>query len=123
MWFDVIKMFVTIAQHKKEINIAQRERVSKMYAEMSQLLVDTVKELKEDVYPQGKCATMWALSQDVLNYLQDKINEEELKMLHDMLHSCSQLEREYATRHNPDTINYIFDAAGRLHALSILYSV
>ena len=123
MWFDVIKMFVTIAQHKKEVNIEQRERVSKMYAEMSELLVDTVKDLRSDVYPQGKCAAMWALSENVLNYLQDKINDEELKMLNDMLHSCSQLEREYATRHDPDTIKAMFDAAGRLHALSILYSV
>lgn len=123
MWFDVIKMLVTIAQHKKEVNIAQRERVSKMYLQMSELLVDTVKDLRSDVYPHGKCATMWSLAENVLNYLQDKVNDEELKMLHEMLHSCSQLEREYATRQDPATINAMFEAAGRLHTLSILYSV
>lgn len=123
MWFDVIKMFVTIAQHKKEQDLAQRIRISKLYFEMSELLVNTVTDLRNNVYPQGKCATMWALSEDVLNYLQDKINDEELKMLHDMLHSCSQLEKEYATREDPETIKKMFDAAGRLHSLSILYSV
>jgi hypothetical protein len=123
MWFDLIKLLVTIAQHKKEVNIEQRERVSKMYFQMSELLLDVIKDFKNDVYPSGKCATMWALSENVLNYLQDKVNTEELNMLHDMLHSCSQLEKEYALRKEPQIINAIIDASGRLHALSILYSV
>lgn len=123
MWFDLIKMLVTIAQHKKEVNIEQRERVSKLYKEMSQLLIDTALDLSKDIYPQGKCATMWALSENLLEYLSDKINEEELNMLHQMLHSCSQLEREYATRQDPDTIKFIFDTSGRFQALSMLYSV
>lgn len=123
MWFDVIKMFVTIAQHKKETNIKQRERVSKLYSQMSELLVDAAKDLSKDVYPQGKCAAMWTLSENVLNYLQDKVNEEELSIISGMLHNCSQLEKEYATRYEQRTINEMFEAAGRLQALSILYSV
>lgn len=123
MWIDLIKMLVTIAQHKKEVNIQEKERVSKMYSEISALLVDAVKDLTNDIYPQGKCAAMWALSQNVLTYLDDKVNDEELKLLHQMLHSCSQLEREYATRKDPETIKRMFDAAGQMQALSILYSV
>lgn len=123
MWIDLIKMLVTIAQHKKEVNIQEKERVSKMYSEISALLVDAVKDLTNDIYPQGKCAAMWALSQNVLTYLDDKVNDEELKLLHQMLHSCSQLELEYATRKDPETIKRIFDAAGQMQALSILYSV
>jgi hypothetical protein len=123
MWLDIIKMLVTIAQHKKEVNISERERISKMYSQMSELLVDAVKDLTNDVYPQGKCAAMWALSQNVLTYLEDKVNHEELNLLHQMLHSCSQLEREYASRKDPDTIKRMFDAAGQMQALSILYSV
>ena len=123
MWIDLIKMLVTIAQHKKEVNIQEKERVSKMYSEISALLVEAVKDLTNDIYPQGKCAAMWALSQNVLTYLDDKVNDEELKLLHQMLHSCSQLEREYATRKDPETIKRMFDAAGQMQALSILYSV
>lgn len=123
MWIDLIKMLVTIAQHKKEVNIQEKERVSKMYSEISALLVDAVKDLTNDIYPQGKCAAMWALSQNVLTYLDDKVNDEELNLLHQMLHSCSQLELEYATRKDPETIKRIFDAAGQMQALSILYSV
>jgi hypothetical protein len=123
MWFDVIKMFVTIAQHKKETDIQQRERVSKLYMQMSELLADATKDLSNDIYPQGKCAAMHTLSENVLNYLQDKVNEEELQMMRELLHYCSQLEREYAKRKEPETIKEMFDAAGRLHGLSILYSV
>lgn len=123
MWLDLIKMLVTIAQHKKEVNIEQRERISKMYFQMSEILIDVIKDLKNNVYPSGKCATMWGLSENILNYLQDKINAEELNMLHQMLHSCSQLEREYAFREDPQTISVMIDASGRLHALSILYAV
>jgi len=123
MWFDVIKMFVTIAQHKKEADMQQRERVSKLYSQMSELLVDAAKDLSQDVYPQGKCAAMWTLSENVLDYLQDKVNQEELTMISGLLHSCSQLEKEYAYRKEPETIKELFDAAGRLHGLSILYSV
>jgi hypothetical protein len=123
MWFDVIKMLVTIAQHKRETDQTQKERVSKMYAQMSELIVDAAKELSQDVYPQGKCAAMWTLATNVLNYLEDKVNQEELKMIADLLHNCSQLEKEFATRKEPETIKELFDAAGRLHGLSILYSV
>lgn len=123
MWFDVIKMFVTIAQHKKEVDIKQRERVSKLYSQMSDLLAEAAKDLSQDIYPQGKCATMWTLSENVLNYFQDKVNDEELKMMSDLLSYCSKLEREYAKRKEPETIKEMFDAAGRLQGLSILYSV
>jgi hypothetical protein len=123
MWFDVIKMFVTIAQHKKEVNIQQRERVSKLYSQMSELITEAARDLSKDIYPEGKCATMWSLSENVLDYFKDKINEEELKMMADLLQYCSKLEREFALRKEPETIKQLFDAAGRLHALSILYSV
>lgn len=123
MWFDVIKMFVTIAQHKKEVDIKQRERVSKLYSQMSELIVEAAKDLSKDVYPHGKCAAMWTLAENVLNYLQDKVNEEELKMMSDLLQECSKLEREYALRFEQKTINDLFEAAGRLQGLSILYSV
>ncbi len=123
MWFEVIKLIVTIAQHKKETDQKQKERVSKMLLQMSELLVETAKELATGVYPQGKCATMWALSEDFLNYVQDKVNEEEFKLISELLHSCSQLEREYADRENPQTITDLFLASGQLHSLSILYGV
>lgn len=123
MWFDIIKMFVTIAQHKKEVDIKQRERVSKLYSQMSELIAEAAKDLSKDIYPQGKCATMWTLSENLLNYLEDKVNQEELTMISGMLHNCSQLEREYAYRHDVQTIKDLFDAAGRLQALSMLYSV
>lgn len=123
MWFDVIKMFVTIAQHKKETDIEQRERVSKLYSQMSELLVDTAKDLSQDVYPQSKCSAMWMLAENLLDYLHDKVNQEELSMITDLLHHSSQLEKEYARRKEPETIKELFDAAGRLHGLSILYSV
>lgn len=123
MWFDLIKMLVTIAQHKREVNIEQKEKVSKLYAEMSHLLSETALELSKDVYPVKKCAAMWTLSENLLEYLKDKVNEDELQLLGQLLKSCSQLEREYANRQDPDTIKVIFDAAGRFQALSMLYSV
>jgi hypothetical protein len=123
MWFDLIKMLITIAQHKREVNIEQRERVSKLYKEMSQLLTETALDISKDVYPTGKCATMWTLSENILNYLQDKVNEEELQLLGQMLRTCSQLEREYATRKDPDTMKIMFETAGRLQGLSMLYSI
>lgn len=123
MWFDVIKMFVTIAQHKKETDIQQKERVSKLYLQMSELIADAAKDLSQDIYPQGKCAAMWTLSENILDYLEDKVNQEELTMISGMLHNCSKLELEYAKRKEPEAIKSLFDAAGRLHGLSILYSV
>ena len=63
MWLDIIKMLVTIAQHKKEVNISERERISKMYSQMSELLVDAVKDLTNDVYPPGEvCCNVGAFS-------------------------------------------------------------
>lgn len=123
MWFDLIKMLVTIAQHKREVNINERERISKVYSEMSTLLTDTALDLSKDVYPVGKCAAMWTLSENLLKYFEDKVNPEELELLNQMLRSCSQLEREYATRQDPETIKMIFETAGRLQALSMLYSI
>jgi hypothetical protein len=90
---------------------------------MSELIVDAAKDISQDVYPQGKCAAMWTVSENLLDYLSGKVNQEELIMMSELLQSCSQLEKEYATRKDPETIRYLFDAAGRLHGLSILYSV
>jgi hypothetical protein len=123
MWFELIKMLVTIAQHKREVNIEKREAVSKLYSKMSQLLSDTALELSRDIYPQGNCAAMWTLSENLIQYLQDKVNPEELQLLSQLLKECSQLEREFAARQDPDTIKVIFEAAGRLQALSMLYSI
>lgn len=123
MWFDLIKLLVTIAQHKKETDQKQKERVSKMFLQMSDLLAETAKELAFHSYPQGKCAAMWALAEDFLNYVQDKINEDEFKLVSGLLHSCSQLEREYANREDPQTIKDLFLASGQLHSLSILYAI
>ncbi len=110
MWFDVIKMFVTIAQHKKETDIEQRERVSKLYLQMSELLADAAKDLSQDVYPQGKCATMWALAENLLDYLKDKVNSEDLNMISGLLEHSSKLELEYAKRKEPEAIKCLFDA-------------
>ena len=123
MWFDLIKMLITIAQVKREVNINERERISKLYSEMSQLLTDTALDLSKDIYPAGKCATMWTLAENIIEYLKDKINEEELQLISQMFRSCSQLEKEYATREDPDTIKIMFETAGRLQALSMLYSI
>jgi len=123
MWFDLIKMLVKIVQHKKETDIKKKESISKLYFQMSELLVEAAKDLSQDIYPQGRCATMWALSEDVLKHLKDKVNDEELKLISELLHSCSQLEKEYSRRKEPGTITEMFDAAGRFQSLSILYSV
>jgi len=58
-----------------------------------------------------------------VKHLKDKVNDEELKLISELLHSCSQLEKEYARRKEPGTITEMFDAAGRFQSLSILYSV
>jgi hypothetical protein len=123
MWIDIVKILIDVLKKTREADAEKRKSISNLYQTMSDLLAETATELSGDIYPAGKCSTMWSLSQNILEYIKDKISEEEVLSLSQMLHSCSQLEREYATRQDPETINKLIETAGHFKALSILYTI
>jgi hypothetical protein len=123
MWWDIAKELINFA-YKKQINdIEKKEKISKACDRISKLLTDTVKELKSDVYPVGKCAAMDMLSEELIFCFKGYMEEDKLNHLSDMLHYSSKLEKEYATRKSNDTIDTLIKTAGQFDALSIIYSI
>ena len=66
---------------------------------------------------------MEILANELVSCLEGSVEEDKLSDVGNMLHSCSKLEREYATRKSNDTIETLIKTAGQFEALSIIYSI
>ena len=123
MWWDITKELISFAYKKQVTQQQQKERIAKVYERIAKLLLETAEELKMDVYPMGKCAAMEILANELVSCLEGSVEEDKLSDVGNMLHSCSKLEREYATRKSNDTIETLIKTAGQFEALSIIYSI
>lgn len=123
MWWDITKELISFAYRKQSILNEKKEKMSKACDRISKLLVDTAEELKMDVYPMGKCSAMEILANELTSCLEGVMEQDKLNNLSAMLHSCSRLEKEYATRKSNDTIETLIKTAGQFEALSIIYSL
>lgn len=123
MWWDIAKELINFVYKKQITDVQKKERISKACDRISKLLIDTSKDLKEDIYPAGKCTAMSILSQEIAVCLSGVMEKEKLDDLSNKLQACSRLEKEYASRKSNDTIERLIITAGQFDALSILYSI
>jgi hypothetical protein len=123
MWFEIVKTLLSISDKKKELDQEKRERLSKAFDRMAEVVKDVIDQLENDVYPTGSCIAMEQISNDILKVVSGIMPQEDAKKLALELAMVSHLELEYAMRKNKETIPALYKAQGRLEALSIIYSV
>ena len=119
----LLKDVIDIVIKNKQIEKENKLRVGILLEEMSKVLEDTAIKLSKNEYPHFNCALMDKMS-DHLNFrLTDLIPEEQLKELHHSLKQASQVEKQFATREEPQTIPSIFKAAATFKTFSLLLKV
>jgi hypothetical protein len=123
MWVDIIKLLVDVTGKKQELEQAKRARLSEVFLEISKLLEETAEELGNNNYPIGKCFAMTTLADELVTMLKDKMSDEEWHNLAGMLYQSCKVEREYADRKNPETINSLKEAAGHFYAKSLIFKL
>jgi len=116
---DVIDLVVKNKQIEKE----NKFRVAILLEEMSKVLEDTATKLSKNEYPHFNCALMDKMS-DHLNFrLTNFVPKEQLEELHNSLRDASQVEKQFATREEPQTISSIYEAAATFKTFSLLLKV
>jgi len=116
---DVIDLVVKNKQIEKE----NKFRVAIILEEMSKVLEDTATKLSKNEYPHFNCALMDKMS-DHLNFrLTNFVPKEQLEELHNSLRDASQVEKQFATREEPQTISSIYEAAATFKTFSLLLKV
>lgn len=120
---DICKSFIDFILKNKEIQNERKEKISKVFEEISLILQDTSDKLKQDEYPHGNCVVMEKLSFNLKHQLSGIISDSDLYQLSSALSEASQLEKEFALRKESETIPTIERASGEFKAMSILLKI
>jgi hypothetical protein len=121
MWLKIIDILLNCYNSFSQNKRKDKERLSKIFLEVSVIISSCVDLLKEDKYPHNYCAIMLHLSKDIANELSDILDMDKLVELESLLITCSRLELEYTTRKDESTIDTLTQASAQFRSLSILY--
>lgn len=116
---DLTMKFVEFIKDNEKIKKENKEKVSKILNEISEIILDTSVKLKSDIYPHNNCVVLENLSNNLHLSLMDYIDENELDKLHNLLIESSNIEKLYAYRQNKDIIRDLMKISGEFKAMSI----
>ena len=120
MWTEIIGVCKELMQHYFKSKKEDKQKLSKLFSSISEILNETAIKLKEDEYPHYHCSIMNSLSQELILYCTGVIEDKKSIKFTDMLFECSNLEKEYANRKDDSTIRTLMVSAGEFKALSML---
>lgn len=125
MWLEIGKTLFELFSKTRDFKKEERERISQIFKDVSDLLQETSRDLAKGEYPHNKCSAMQALSFGLIQEISKKkiLEEEKLKELENMLVESSNLEKEFANRNNPDTIINLSITSGKFYALSLFLKI
>lgn len=121
MWTDIIKILHDFIRNNNDKKIEEKKRLSKIFLEISDLLYTVYDKIEADIYPHFSCGLMQQLSKDMYDELKDKMPDDKLDELYNMLLLSSKLEMEYANRKDPATKPNLMMTSAKFKSLSILY--
>ncbi len=120
---SLLKDSVDLLIKSKEMKSENKMRVSILLGEMSSILEDTANKISKNEYPHFNCAIMEKMSNHLHFHLKDFIPENRLNELHKSLIEASQVEKQFATREDNETISSLFNAAATFKTFSLLLKV
>lgn len=123
MWLEIIKMTKDFIGDYIKSDKEDKEKVSVLLNDMSDLLMSVVKDLENDIYPHSSCSTMKVLTSEFYNKIKFILDDDKSVYLEYLLIQSSLLEREFALRKEPDTIIKLNEAAGEFKAISMLIKI
>ena len=123
MWLDIMKMIFDFISKSDDMKAEKKLRIAEVFQDISDLLQETVDDLRNDIYPHGKCMSMANLAENMTDLMKDYVEKDKLEQLTFMLKDACRLEKEFATRSNPSSIVDIQTTAGMFNSFSIMYKI
>jgi nucleoid-associated protein YejK len=123
MWLDIMKMIFEFISKSDDMKAEKKLRISEVFQDISDLLEETVDDLRNDIYPHGKCMSMANLAENMTDLMKDYVEKDKLEKLTFMLKDACRLEKEFATRSNPGSILEIQTTAGMFNSFAIMYKI
>ena len=120
---DLCKSAIDLFYKSKETRQDTKLRVGILLEQISKILQDTADKLSKDEYPYFNCALMEKMCDHLHFHITGVVPEEQLNELYEALKEASQVEKQFAVRHEPNTIPSIYEAAGEFKALGLLIKV
>jgi len=114
---DICKSIIDFTLRNSEIKEQEKEKISKLLLEISEILNDTADKLSKDEYPHNNCVVMERLSTELHGNLLEYLPKKDINVLRDSLIEASQIEKQFALRKEKDTIPSIERAAGEFKAM------
>ena len=123
MWLDIMKMIFEFISKSDDMKAEKKLRISEVFQDISDLLEETVDDLRNDIYPHGKCMSMANLAENMTDLMKDYVEKDKLEKLTFMLKDACRLEKEIATRSNPGSILEILTTTGMFNSFAIMYKI
>lgn len=120
---DITMKIVELISENENSKKEDRERISKILGEISDIILDTSVKLKKDEYPHNNCIVLERLANSLHFNLIDYVEQGELDKLHQLLIESSNIEKLYAYRNNKDTVRDLMKISGEFKAMSIFLLV
>lgn len=120
---DIGKYLINVFSEKRKIKKDRRNKLSSTLKTIGDLLQSVANDLKNNNYPHGSCAAMEALSDNLIQELDELINDGQKMILKESLRMSVYLEGMYAQRNDKEFIDKIEKASGHFYAVSILTSL
>ena len=123
MWLDIMKLIFDFISNSEKMKADKKLKLSEVFQDISDLLYETVDDLNNDIYPHGKCVSMANLADNMTDLMKGYLDEKKLEELVFMLKDACRLEKEFATRRDPESILDIQTTAGMFNSFSIMYKI
>jgi hypothetical protein len=107
----------------KETNKDTKLRVGILLEEISKILHETADKLSKDEYPHFNCVLMEKMCDHLHFHITGVVPEEQLSELYEALKEASQVEKQFAFRHELGTISSIYEASASFKALGLMIKV
>ena len=116
------KFLITVFSDKKKLKKDRKQKLSSTLKTIGDLIHSVAVDLQNNNYPHGSCAAMEALSDILIQELDEFLNDPQKQILKEALRMTTHLEHMYAQRNEPGYIDKIEQASGHFYAVSILTS-
>ena len=120
---ELCKNALEYINNSKHAKVELKLRISILLEEISKLLEDTAVKLERDEYPHFNCALLEKMSNHLHFHLIEHVPQDEVDYLRKALIESTQVEKDFHTRHEPNTILNLKKSAGEFRAMSLLMKI
>jgi len=117
---DIAMKIVDYVRDNNKLKRQERENLSDVFRDISEIILDTAVKLKNNQYPHNNCVVLEKLANNLHLHLIDYADQDELDKLHGLLKDASEIEKLYTYRHNEDMVRDLMKISGEFRAMSIL---